>query len=315
MGIAVIAKGLVGLAVLYLGGEALVHGAPALALRLGVPPLAIGLTIVAFGTSAPELVVSLNAVLVGANDIAVGNVVGSNICNIALILGVSALIRPLAVHAKVVRMDVPLMIAASLVLMAMLANGRISRLEGGLLLGSLATYTVSTFWQARRESAAVRSEIVSAVSGAHMQTTPAVLLVAGGLLALPAGGHLLLESAIDLASGLGVSEAVIGLTLVAFGTSLPEFATSVIASVRGQGDLAIGNVVGSNLFNILGIVGVTSLVSPLARGGVGWVDLVAMLVVTGPLVPLLHPRLRIGRAEGALLTVCYLGYVGWTFTS
>lgn len=306
-----IAQAAAALIMLYLGGESLIRGAAALASRLGVSSLAIGLTVVAFGTSAPELVVSVDAALSGANDISVGNVVGSNIANIALILGVAALLRPAMVQSKLVRIDAPIMIAVSLVLLAVLGNGRASRLEGLVLLTGLAAYTAFTYWGARRESEPIREEIASAAAHRATSMPVGVLLVIAGLLLLVGGGHLLVTSAVVLASSLGISQAVIGLTIVAVGTSLPEAATSVIASIRGQGDIAIGNVVGSNIFNILGILGLTAIVHPLELGAIRWLDLGTMVGVACLATLLIATRLRLGRLEGAILLVLYALYSSW----
>jgi cation:H+ antiporter len=302
---------LVGLAMLYFGGEFLVRGASALALRLGVSALAIGLTVVAFGTSAPELVVSLNAALSGANDISVGNVVGSNIANIALILGVSSLLRPSAVHAKIVRIDAPLMILASLVMLAMLANGIVTRSEGGLLGVGLAAYIGFTFWEAGRETKPVRAGLASAAPTLRFGAHGAALLVAVGIALLVGGGHLLVSAAVTLATAFGVSQAVIGLTIVAVGTSLPELSTSVIAAIKGQGDIAIGNVIGSNLFNILGILGLTAVVKPLEIGEIGWLDLGLMFGLACAVTVFVTTRLRLERVEAGVLLAIYVLYSAW----
>jgi cation:H+ antiporter len=299
-----------GLAMLYFGGESLVRGASALAARLGVSALAIGLTVVAFGTSTPELVVSLDAALSGANDISVGNVVGSNIANIALILGLASLIRPVLVEAKVVRIDAPIMIVASLGSIGVLANGTVSRVEGALLVSCLVAYVGFTSWQARRESSAVREEFASAAAEAPAKAWVATLLVVAGLALLVAGGHALVAAAVELATALGVGQAAIGLTIVAVGTSLPELATSVIAALRGQGDIAVGNVVGSNIFNILGVLGITAGVRPLHPGGITWLDLSVMVALAGALALMLVGR-RLGRTEGALLLASFVGYTSW----
>ncbi|MEZ4388522.1 MAG: calcium/sodium antiporter [Candidatus Krumholzibacteriia bacterium] len=301
---------LASLALLFGGGELLLRGAIALASRLGVSPLAIGLTVVAFGTSAPELVVSLNAALAGAADISVGNVVGSNIANIALILGLAALARPLAVQAKLVRLDAPLMVGASVLALLVLGNGRAGRLEGGLLLAGLFLYVVSTFHLARREARPVRDELAAAAPTRLPGLALGLTFTVAGLGLLIGGGQLLVRVAVDLATALGVSQAAIGLTIVAVGTSLPELVTSLLASLRGQGDIAVGNIVGSNLFNILGILGGTALVRPLALGGVGRFDLAAMLALAVLLAGLLRWRGGLGRAAGAGLLACYVAYTG-----
>lgn len=303
--LATIAQAAVSLVMLYFGGESLIRGASALASRLGVSSLAVGLTVVAFGTSAPELVVSVDAALSGANDISVANVVGSNIANITLILGLAAFLRPCAVQAKIVRIDAPIMIAASVALAAVLANGEASRSEGSWLLLALAFYTVFTFWEARQESEPIREEIASAAPQRPTDARVGGFLVVLGLALLVAGGHLLVVSAVDLATSLGTGQAAIGLTIVAVGTSLPEFATTVIASLRGQGDIAIGNVVGSNIFNVLGILGVTAVVQPLEMGALTWVDLGTAVGLACLVTLFVSTRHRLGRTEGALLVVLF----------
>ncbi len=299
------------LVLLYFGGEFLIRGASTLASRLGISSLAIGLTVVAFGTSAPELVVSLKAALSGANDISVGNVVGSNIANVTLILGIAALLRPCSVQAKIVRIDAPIMIAVSIALLAVLADGRASRIEGSLLLLALAIYAVFTFWEAGRESEPIREEIASAAPRQPTSAPLAGVLVAVGLALLVGGGHLLVVAAVDLATSLGVGQAVIGLTIVAVGTSIPELAITVIASVRGQGDIAIGNVVGSNIFNTLGILGVTAIVRPLDMGAITWLDLGTMVGLACLVTVFISTRHRLGRVEGAVLFVLFAGYSSW----
>ncbi len=301
----------VGLVLLYVGGELLVRGSAALAFRFGVSSLAVGLTVVGLGTSAPELVVSVDAVLGGANDVSLGNVVGSCICNLGLILGITALLRPVRVEAKLVRFDAPLMVLVSAAVIALLVDGSVGRIDGLVLLAALAGYLVFTLWQARRETDEIKEEIEHAVPGGIPRAGVSGLFVMAGLLTLVGGGHLLVGAAVDLAESLGVSQATIGLTIVAIGTSLPELATSVVATVRGHSDIAAGNVVGSNLFNLLGILGVAALVSPLSRGGVGWVDLGVMIGVAVVALPLLLTRLRLSRVEGAILLGIYVVYMGW----
>ncbi len=296
---------------LYVGGEALVRGASALAARMGVSSLAIGLTVVAFGTSAPELAVSVDAAIAGANDISVGNVVGSNIANIALILGLAALIRPMAVQAKVVFLDAPLMILVSLLLLAVLSSGEASRLEGAAFAVGLCAYMGFTLWEARREPGRIREEFSSALASATLPLPWTLGHVVAGLLLLTGGGHLLVTAAVSLAEFAGVSQAAIGLTIVAVGTSLPELATSVVASARGYGDLAVGNVVGSNIFNIVGILGVTAMIRPLERGGIAWIDLGVMVALACALTVLLFGRSRLGRAEGAVLLTAFVAYTSW----
>lgn len=292
-----------GLVFLYFGGEYLVRGASSLAFRLGVSPLAVGLTVVAFGTSMPELVVSVDAALAGANDISLGNVVGSNIANIALILGLAAVIAPLRVEDKVIRIDTPLMILVSVALLLVLANGLASRLEGALILTGLLAYTVMTLWLARRKPGA----------GADLPRPDAGAVKAGfltllGLAGLFAGGHLVVTGAVTLASALGLSQAVIGLTIVAVGTSLPELSTSTVAAWRGHGDIAVGNIVGSNIFNILGILGVTAIITPLELGAITWLDLGVMLAVALAFGFTLFAHTGLKRPAGVLFLFFYVLY-------
>lgn len=303
-----------GLSLLYFGGEMLVRGAASLASRLGISPLAIGLTVVAFGTSAPELVVSLNAALSGANDISVGNVVGSNIANLALILGLAVLIRPAEVAAKIVRIDAPILIAASLALVAILSDGTATRFEGALLVVGLVGYIAFTFWEAGQETAPVRKALASAAPEAHATAPIAVGFLLAGLVFLIGGGHLLVTSAVSLATSFGIPQATIGLTVVAIGTSLPEFATSVVAAMKSQGDIAIGNLVGSNLFNILGILGVTAIVRPLSMGAISWIDLGMMVGVACVVTALIAVRGALGRIEGAALLAGFVFYTSWLLT-
>ncbi|MEQ8663945.1 MAG: calcium/sodium antiporter [Gammaproteobacteria bacterium] len=304
-------QAVLGLVLLYYGGEWLVRGAGALAARLGISPLAIGLTVVAFGTSAPELVVSLAAALDGASDIAVGNVVGSNIANIGLILGIAALIRNLEVHANILRIDTPLMVAVSALMLLLLLDGSVARIEGLALVIGLVAYIVFTLWQSRRETAATQAEFAAGTPLDHGPLWHQVLLVVGGLAALVGGGKVLVIAAVTIATALGVSQAVIGLTIVAVGTSLPELAASTIAALRGQGDIALGNVIGSNIFNTLGILGITAMVTPLPRGEVDWVVLGAMLGFAVLLWPLAMSQRHLVRAEGALLLTAYCAYIGY----
>lgn len=300
-----------GLALLLVGAELLVRGASALALRLGLTPLVVGLTVVAFGTSSPELVVSLSAAAADQPGVALGNIVGSNICNLGLILGLSALVRPLAVEARVIRQDAPLMLAVTLGVVVLLADGRLDRWEGLLLLAGAVAFTALSVRQGRREAAAIQQEFAEGI-GAPARSLPWTLLaIGGGLALLSLGARWLVLGAVDLARGVGVSETVIGLTLVAVGTSLPELATSLLAAARGQADLAVANVVGSNLFNLLGILGPTAIFAPLASVPVSAVDLGVMVAISLLAWPLLRSGARISRWEGGLLLTFYAGYLGY----
>ncbi len=269
---------LIALVALFLGAEGLVRGSSSIARRLGLTPLVIGLTVVAFGTSMPELVVSLNAALAGAGDIAVGNVVGSNIFNIGVILAIAALVCPIRVDAAVVRADAPIMIVASLALGGLLFFGDISRLAGILLFTALIGYVAWSIRAARREtSPKVEAEFAEGVPPASPAVWRDLLYLFGGLGILVAGSRLLVFSATEMARTFGVSEAIIGLTIVSAGTSMPELATSVLAALRRQADIAVGNVVGSNIFDILGIVGVSATTVPLSAPGITLLDLSVML--------------------------------------
>lgn len=304
-----------GLVLLTGGGELLVRGAAALALRVGLTPLIVGLTVVAFGTSSPELAVSLEAAANGLGDVSVGNVVGSNICNVALILGIAALIRPIRIHAQLVRLDVPLMIAASLLLAVLLADGAMGRVAGAVCVGALVVWIGVGIRLARRETSRVEAEFEAGVGAPRAAGWLHALMVLAGLGALFLGGGLFVDGAVELARAIGASEAVIGLTIVAIGTSLPELATSLIGAARGHGDIAMGNVVGSNLFNILGILGIAALVAPLEISGVGWADLAVMAGVALLLLPMARSGHTLSRIEGGVLLAVYAAYMAWLFVA
>lgn len=306
---------LLGLVGLYFGGEALVGGSSRLARAFGIPAVVIGLTVVAFGTSAPELAASLTAVLQGAPSVAFGNVVGSNIANIGLILGIAALLMPIRSDASVLRRDLPLVILASLVLILLSLDGRIGRVEGAIFFASLLTYL---WWLFRGERATgdattesvTTDDVTTTVPAEIFKPLPTTGLIVLGLVGLVIGAQLLVTGATTIARSFGVSELIIGLTLVAVGTSLPELATSVVAALRKESDIALGNVIGSNLFNILGILGITSLVRPITPLGDGViVSLLVMIGIALLLVPLLLTGRRLARWEGGLLLVIYAVYL------
>ncbi|SRR5690606_1814873 len=305
----------VGLLGLYLGAEWLVRGAARLARSLGVSPLVIGLTVVAFGTSSPELVVSGLASFRGQTDVAVGNVIGSNILNVALILGIAALIHPLRVEARLVAREVPIMILTSLAVAALALGGMVGRLEGVGLVAALITYVIYLIRSSRRESAAVQAEfeefeVERALEPYGESRLRGVFLVVVGLASLMGGGQLLVGAATHFARALGVSELTIGLTIVAIGTSLPELATSVVSAIRREADIALGNIVGSNIFNLLGILGVAAVIRPLTFSrDVLLIDMPIMLAFSIALLPLAWTRMRLDRWEGALLVT---GYVAFT---
>lgn len=309
--LAMIAAGFV---VLVVGAEWLVRGASRLALGLGITPLVVGLTVVAFGTSAPELAVSVTSALAGEADLAVGNVVGSNIANVLLILGISALVAPLVVHQQLVRLDVPIMLAASLLFFILAADGNLSLWDSILLAGSVVAYVIFLVREGRRDKSSVaavgqEAELAQASSGSPLVN---VLLALAGVAALVGGSRLLVDGAVGIATALGVSELVIGLTILAIGTSLPELATSVIAAFRGERDIAVGNVVGSNIFNLLCVLGFTGI-SAFGRVPVSAealrVDIPVMLGVALICVPVFRSGYCITRSNGAVFVVAYLLYL------
>jgi cation:H+ antiporter len=300
-----------GILLLFLGGNSLVSGSAGLAAHLGVRPLVAGLTIVAFATSTPELAVTLDAAIEGYSDIAVGSVVGSNICNIALILGLSALIAPVRVDPQLFRVDIPIMLASSALLVALLLDDRVTRAEGVLLILGILAYVSLRLWLAlvRRGEPDLVEKAAAAVQ--HSRAARHVLFVLAGFAALAVGGYFVVHGGVELATAFGVSNAVIALTVVAVGTSLPELSTTIIAAVRSHGDIALGNVIGTNIFNILAILGLTASIHPLVRGGVGWLDLAVMFSVSILIVPLSWTGLRLGRGEGVLLLLCYACFSWW----
>jgi cation:H+ antiporter len=304
-----------GLTLLLGGAELLVRGASQLAARFRVPPLIIGLTVVAYGTSAPELAVSLQAAAAGQADIAVGNVLGSNVFNVLFILGVTALIVPLKVTTNLVRLDVPIMIGASFLLAILAWDGRVDPLEGALLLGAGLAYTCFLVVEGRREgrSAAARDEAAGVEAKPGRNALLSVLLALVGLATLIVGSRWLVRGAVVLAQALGVGELVIGLTVVAVGTSLPEVATSFVAALRGERDIAVGNVVGSNIFNILWVLGAAAVssgglaVSAQARA----LDIPVMVAVAVICLPIFFTGYMISRPEGALFFGYYAAYTAY----
>lgn len=300
--------GLAGLALLYYGAEFLVKGGVRIAAKMKISPLVVGLTLVAFATSAPELVVSTDSALKGFGNISIGNVVGSNICNIALILGVCAMITPLTVNKQLFKLDVPLMIASALVLsLFCLMSEGLTRWQGLLFFAGIITYTWYSIYSARKSGA--ENEVREEDNSGRVIT--AILLVAVGLGALVGGAKLFVNAAVFMAKLCKVSDAVIGLTVVAVGTSLPELATSVVAAIKGEKDIAIGNVVGSNIFNVLAICGIAPLIAPIHAPGISIVDMAVMLFVSTLLFPMMKTGMSISRKEGALLFLIYTGYTAY----
>lgn len=295
---------------LYIGAGWLVKGSSEIALKANISNLVIGLTIVAFGTSAPELLVSINASLTGQGDIAIGNIVGSNIFNIAVILGLSAAIQPLQAKRQLTRIDIPLLILSTILLTVLFWNGKLERLEGFIFLVGIILYTVFSLYYSRKH------EKKQEETNGELEKQPDslyknVLYIVAGLAILIFASHLLINNAVSIAQELGVSEAVIGLTLVAAGTSLPELATSIVAALKKNPDIAIGNIVGSNLFNILAIGGTSSIIHPIVAKNVNYIDLLVMLVLTLLLLPLAKSGQKISRAEGWILLIIYLCYLAW----
>ena len=311
----------VGLVLLVAGAEFLIKGASKLAATFGVSPLIIGLTVVAFGTSAPELAVSLNASLQGQADIALGNVVGSNICNVLLILGVSALIAPLKVAQQLVRLDVPIMIGVSLLLLLFGLDGQIGRSDGVIMFVGGLAYTGFLLYQSRQEkNQDVQDEYAKfgERSLSVADTAKNLGLFAIGAIMLVSGSQMLIKSAVTIAEFFGASPLIIGLTIIAFGTSLPELATSVMASIRGERDIAVGNVIGSNIFNILVVLGLTSAVSTTGvevLASARAFDIPIMVAVAMICLPIFFTDNEVSRREGVLLLGYYVLYIGYLVTN
>ncbi len=306
----------VGIMVLGYGGDLLVRGGVTIAKAAKVSAAVIGLTIVSMGTSLPELTVSLAATFRGATDIAVGNVVGSNIFNVCVVLGMAAVVLPMRVHGSAVRLEWPFMFLASFQLLLLARDGVVDRLEGAFFVVGLALFTVYAVRLGRtevvgEEAKDIAREVASLEAPSAWRTLGgALLLVAGGVALLVVGGEVLVRGAVSLARAAGMSERVIGLTIVAVGTSAPELATSIVAARKGQSEIALGNVIGSNIFNVLAIVGVTAVVRPLpVSGAMLHSDIWWMLATSLVLFPMMRSRYVVGRPEGALLLAAYVVYV------
>lgn len=295
------------LVLLFAGAEGLVRGSASLALRAGLSRLMVGLTIVAFGTSSPELVVSVKTALSNQGDISVGNVIGSNSFNIGVILGLTAMVCPIPVNRQIVKIDAPIALGVSLLLPLLLLNHILGRVEGFLLLAGIISYIWLSVFLGRREG--VTDQSVVSVPSVSRHWIIDVAFVVVGLAVLVFGSRILVEHSVLLAKALGVSEVLIGLTIIAAGTSMPELATSMVAALRREPDIAIGNIVGSNIFNILAILGAASMLSPLHASGISALDYGAMIVFTVLLIPLLYTGRILHRLEGALLLVLYGGYL------
>ncbi len=307
---------ILGIVLLLGGGELLVRGASRLAVSLGISPLIVGLTVVAFSTSAPELAVTLKSVFAGKADIALGNVVGSNISNVLLILGASAVLMPVVVSQKILRIDVPLMIGVSVLLFVLALDGQISRLEGILLFAGIVAYTVFAIRQGRRAEPDVEKEYEKEYGGSREKSKYRWLLdlvaIGTGVVMLVVGSGWLVDAAVAVAKAMGLSELIIGLTIVAVGTSLPEFATSIIAIRKKESDIAVGNVVGSNIFNILSVMGLTAMIAPegvaVSKAAL-YFDIPIMIMVSVACLPIFFTGHQISRWEGVLFAAYYILYV------
>lgn len=300
-----------GIAALYVGGEGLVRGASNLAGMLGISPMVIGLTVVAFGTSSPEFLVCIMAAFQGSSDIVIGNIVGSNISNIALILGVSAVLCPIVIHIKFIKTEVPIMIFLSLLLYAISWGLRIGRLEGGFIFLALIAFVIYSYYAARKESNKVEAEFEEIKkNGGYLKQAGFLIL---GLLGLIIGARLLVGSAITLAQMFGVSEFIIGITAVAIGTSLPELSTSIVAALRNEQDIIVGNIIGSNIFNI-GILGLVSVIQPInIDPSLLRFEFPVMIFFTILVLPLMWTGFRVSKIEGALLLILYAVFIFFLF--
>jgi len=306
----------IGLVALIGGAELLVRGASRLAALLGLAPLVIGLTVVAFGTGSPELAISLRAGFAGQPDLSLGNIIGSNLFNILVILGISAVLTPLTVSRQLIRLDVPILIGVSVVTLLFGLNGMIGTVEGVVLMAGIVAYTAFLFRMSRREKAGPESGISEASGAQDYEDNRGWILqvtfIVGGLILLILGANWLVDSSVVLAQALGVSELIIGLTVVAAGTSLPEVATSVIASLKGERDIAVGNAIGSSIFNILAVLGLTSVIAPdgirVSPGALRF-DLPVLIAVSLACLPIFFSGHRIDRWEGVLFMGYYTAYI------
>lgn len=311
---------IVGLVLLFFGGEWLVTGAARLARSLGISPLIIGLTVVAMGTSMPELLVSLSAILRDSSDISVGNVVGSNIANIGLILGISGLIYPISIHASVLRRELPIMLVVAVAAYITFLDGEVSRLDGALLVIGLIAFILFMIYASRteqRQRALAESTALPEddISLSEIQRGREILRLLLGIALLIIGAQLTVDNAVQFAESIGISERIIGITLIAVGTSLPELVTSATAAFRKESDIAIGNVVGSNIFNIVAILGITALVKPIGvTAHLINIDALVMLGFSFLLIPFVANR-SLGRGEGAFFLLAYLSFLIYTFAA
>ena len=296
-----------GLTMLYFGAEWLVRGSIAISNKLGVSQLVIGLTVVAFGTSTPELAVSVSSAMQGLSDVALGNVVGSNIVNMGVILGISAIVSPIMVSKSAVRKEVPIMIGVSFLLLAVILDGKIDLVDGVLLVVGIIVFVWYSYKSSKKDTD-IEEIPVSQILQKNVFSKSIVFMVAG-LLLLTGGSFLTVDNAVIIGTSFGVSELFMGLTVVAIGTSLPELITSVVAARKGHADLSIGNIVGSNIFNILAILGISSLISGITVSEQILIDVGIMLAFSLVLIPIMRSGFVISRKEGIILVAGYVGYV------
>ncbi|MBQ7176558.1 MAG: calcium/sodium antiporter [Victivallales bacterium] len=300
----------IGVTLLCYGADFLVRGGVRIANALKIPPIVIGLTLVSFATSAPELVVSIDSAIKNIGDISIGNVMGSNVCNIGLILGLTCLISPVKVEPRLLKFDSPVLLLSTILLILFtLLNGGVTRMEAAILLTLFVLYMWKTVADALKGKAAPPEE--AAAQGKPLSLTLAFVFVIGGVLGLVGGAKLFVNASVEIARICHVSDAVIGLTIVAIGTSLPELATSVVAAYKGEDDIAVGNVVGSNIFNILSILGIAPLIRPIIASGIQTADILALGVLTILMLIMMATRKTVARLEGALLLFIYIGYITW----
>ena len=307
-----------GLVILILGADWLVRGASKLAAAYGIPPLAIGLTIVAIGTASPEIAVSLQAASVGQGSLTLGNVLGSNIFNILFVLGVTALVAPIVIAEQLIRLDAPIMVGVSVLAFSLAADGKISLFDGVILVAGVIAYTIFALRQSRRESAKVHKEYAREFADTEKHTAgntvKNILFIIVGLGLLILGARWLVDSATTMAKAIGVSELVIGLTIVAVGTSLPEVATSIIAALKRESDIAVGNAIGSNIFNLLGVLGISGLLAPggiVVAPRVLTFDFLVMVFVALVCLPVFYVDDNVSRGEGMLFLSYYILYTAY----
>ncbi|MGD1835168.1 MAG: calcium/sodium antiporter [Nitrososphaeraceae archaeon] len=305
----------IGLSLLFAGSELLIRGSVKIAKRLHVSQIIIGLTIVAFGTSTPELIVSVSSALQGQTDISLGNIIGSNIINIGLILGLSSAIFPIAVHVKTIRREIPIMLAVSLFIIPISLDGTISQIEGGLLVISLIAFVYYSYKQSKKEKNNMELNInddIDTISNTNKLDFPIIkniIFIIIGIALLYVGSKFTIDNAVSIANIFGISERIIGLTIIAIGTSLPELVTSVRAALKKHADLSIGNIIGSNIFNVLEILGISSLIVGIKVNSEIFIDYIVMMGFSLVLIPLMRSGFMISKKEGYILTGAYISYL------